>query len=77
MLFSGSSALVFWIAALGSATATFVKGDFGDLCRAVGVTGIVLSQRTNFNRFLAKLISQVYNPISLHILSFYSYHIFY
>ena len=74
MLFSGSSALVFWIAALGSATATFVKGDFGDLCRAVGVTGIVLSQRTNFNRFLAKLISQVYRYIYSR---FIDYHIFY
>ena len=59
MLFSGSSPVLFWVAALGSGGAVYMKGDYGDVCRAIGVAVLILTQRTAFMRFLVHSVSQV------------------
>lgn len=59
MLFSASSPTIFWAVAIASGVATYTKGDFGDFCRAIGVGGLLLSQRTGFSKFLVKFVSQV------------------
>ncbi len=38
---------------------TFMRGDFGEFCRALGVFALLLLQRTSLTRFLVKFVSQV------------------
>jgi hypothetical protein len=57
--------VLFWLAALGSAGAVYMKGDYGDVCRAIGVAVMLLTQRTAFMRFLVRCISQVSHRSSM------------
>lgn len=51
--------MLLWFSVAGGAVGTFMKGDFGEFCRALGVFALLLVQRTSFTRFLVKFVSQV------------------
>lgn len=65
MMFSHSSVIIVSSVALSSAVFTFIQGDIGNFCRALGVFFIIMLKGTTVHKFIPRFVSQGKAAISL------------